>query len=130
MSPELKTPNSRMSCLRGVACAHQLVREMLEHFDFNRQVMLPTRCGLCAPARKQENGRAPAFRNVPGGGSRAVRNWRKTTVSELDNIWKAKVCVFRSSVQHGFWALKIEAMSKPEYRTMLKSVRSNPDLPR
>ena len=33
-----------------------------------------------------------------------------------------------SSVQHGIWALKIEAMSKPKYRTVSKSNRSNWDL--
>ena len=35
----------------------------------------------------------------------------------------------RQRVQHGLWALKIEAISKPKYRAMSKSIRSNRDLP-
>ena len=34
-----------------------------------------------------------------------------------------------SLVQHGYWALKIEAPSKPKLLTMSKSNRSNRDLP-
>ena len=39
------------------------------------------------------------------------------------------VCATRSSVRHGFWALKIQATSKAKCRTMSKWSRSNRDKP-
>ena len=39
------------------------------------------------------------------------------------------VYVTRNSVRYGFWALNIKAVSKPKYRTVSKSHRSDRDLP-
>ena len=73
-------------------------------------------CPVVFPSRLQARLRSPkgGFRSKP----KFYRTYRNRDSYGIT-----------SSVQHGLWALKIEAISKSKYRAMSKSNRSNRDLP-